>query len=169
MVVLYDESRGIWVEITNDKIYFNKNGNDPNAAYWRLIAENPTGHWVSDAEFVTKTGSFKQDNGGIVWIERQRVGEANTFVRVTPKSRLVVLHDESRGIWIKLTDGQASFNAQGSDPNANDWHLIAENPTGYWISNTKFITKTGYFRQEDGGNSWIEQQADDSHHLVRVL
>ena len=59
-------------------------------------------------------------------------------------------------MWVKLTDNEAYFNRQGGNPDADYWFLIAENSTGCWVSDTKFVTKTGYFRQVDGGAVWIE-------------
>ena len=177
LVILYDESRGMWIKLTDNQAFTNKQGGDPNADYWYLIAENPTGYWASDNEFVTQTGNFKQSNGGVVWLEHQGEGNGfNSFVRINQddsgvtdnnSQHLVVLYDESRNMWVKLTDTQAFFNQQGGDSNANYWYLIAENPTGYWINDRQFITQTGYFRQVDGGNDWIEQQAASINHFVR--
>ena len=167
IVVLYDESRGMWVKLTDIEAYFTTQGSDSNADYWYLIGENPSGYWISETKFITQTGYFTKVDGSAVWIEQQ-AGSSCTFVEVSIDSPhiakkphdQVVLYDESRGMWVKLTDNKAYFNRQGGNPDADYWYLIAENPTGYWISDTKFVTKTGYFRKVDkDGVVWIEQQA----------
>ena len=45
---------------------------------------------------------------------------------------IVVLYDESRKIWVKLTDNAAYFSRQGGDLHNDNWHLIGEKPD--WIS-----------------------------------
>ena len=172
LVILYDESRSIWVMLTNDQILCSFQGGDPNGGYWSLIVENLGGHWASDNELVTTTGNFKQ-NYGVVWFERQGGGSSiNHFVRIdqgdssddsASSAGIVVLYDKSRSAWIMLTDKQVYLNYQGGDPQADYWYLIA---IGYWTVDSQFITQTGYFRQKNGGDDWINQQGAKSYDFV---
>lgn len=89
-------------------------------------------------------------------------------------NRSVILYDNSRGMFIKLTDTQAFFQwaslAQGINPNG--WDLIAENPTGRWVSGTKFVENTGYFQETNAtSRQWIEKKSNSSqatHYFVQI-
>ena len=172
LVILYDESRGIWIKLTDNLAFFNMQGGDPDADYWYLIAQNPTGYWASDNEFVTQTSNFKQSNG-VVWLEHQgegngfssyvRINQDDSGVTIQDSQHLVVLYDDSRKIWIMLTDDQAFCNSQGGNPWADYWYLI---DTGYWINDSQFIMQTGYFIQQYGRAWWIHQQAANSYNFI---
>ena len=177
LVILYDRSRNIWIKLTDDQAFFSTQGGASNAQYWHLIGQNPTGYWASDNEFVTTTGSFRQNYGGVVWLERQGGSGFNSYVRINQddastestyiadsnSQRLVVLYDESRNYWIMLTDYQAFFNQQDGDPSMAYWHLLAP---GYWITDKQFIMQAGYFRQKSA-DWWIQQQAVDVYNFVK--
>ena len=181
-VVLYDESRSIWILLTNTQALFTTQGGDPDADYWYLIGQNADGYWASDYEFVTATGSFRQDYAGVVWLEYQKgKSEFNSYVRINQddpsvnptytaysnSKHVVVLYDKSRNYWVMLTDNQAFYSQKGGDPKEAYWYLIRQYPTGYWITDSQFITQTGYFIQQNGGDEWIEQQVAASYDYVR--
>ena len=165
-VVLYDEFRSMYVKLTSNKAYYKwiPEGETFEDAEWTLIPQNPTGHWVSNTKFVEKTGYFEQVDANN-WIEQQADG-THYYTRVTES---VVLYDESRSIYVKLTDAKAYFKWIPMDDTFYDyeWVLIPQNPTGHWVSSTKFVEKTGYFEQVDA-NNWIEQQGEDRFHFVRI-
>ena len=166
LVILYDASRRIYVKLTDNKAYYKwiPQGESFEQRKWTPIPQNPTGYWESDTKFIDETGFFEEVDTEN-WIEQQGE-ETNYFTRV---SEVVVLYDESRSIYVKLTVNKAYFKwiPPGETFKDANWTLIPQNPTGHWVSNTKFVEKTGYFEQVDA-NNWIEQQADGTHYYTRV-
>ena len=166
LVILLDVSRRMYVKLTDTEAFFKwiPEGDSFDQHEWTLIPQNPTGYWESDTKFVEATGFFEQVDAEN-WIEQQGEG-TNYFTRV---SEVVVLYDESRSMYVKLTASKAYFKwiPEGETSEDVQWTLIPQNPTGHWVSSTKFVEKTGYFEQVDAQN-WIERQGDGTNYYTRV-
>ena len=62
-----------------------------------------------------------------------------------------------------ISSGSPEYESFGE----SQWTLIPQNPTGHWVSSTKFVEKSGSFEQVDETN-WVEHQANGDLYFVRV-
>ena len=166
LVILLDVSRRMYVKLTDTEALFKwiPEGDSFDQHEWTLIPQNPTGYWESDTKFVEATGFFEQvdaDN----WIEQQGEG-TNYFTRV---SEAVILYDDNRSMYVELTDSNAYFKMipQGQSFFDVPWTLIPQNPTGHWVSSTKFVDANGFFEQIFP-LTWKEQQGDSTNYYTEV-